>query len=127
MPSRVGAQHDTADTTIHDRTETVIASLEGLTLGVHNESEHIEELREQPTDETVLANRTLTERHPSIKRMPHVVGVSCNGFFFAFLQHIKMEFSSCYFDFGMTFFKVIEVKLDLQINSICYVWLFHLP
>ena len=92
MPSRVGAQHDTADTTIHDRTETVIASLEGLTLGVHNESEHIEELREQPTDETVLANRTLTERHPSIKRMPHVVGVSCNGFFLHFYSIYKWNF-----------------------------------
>ncbi len=77
MASGVRAQQDTAETKVHDRTETVIASLEGLTLGVHSESEHIEEMKEQPTDETVLAKRTLTERHPSIKRMPHVVGVSC--------------------------------------------------
>ncbi len=84
MASGVRAKQDIAETKVHDRTETVIASLEGLTLGVHSESEQIQELREEPTDETVLAKRTLTERHPSIKRMPHVVGVS---FFVGFFMH----------------------------------------
>ena len=59
----------------------MIAALESLSLGEHRVDESqadklTEMIVDTATDETVLAKRTVTQRHPSIKRMPHVEGVS---------------------------------------------------
>ena len=72
-------KQDKAETKTHEKKDTVIAALESLSLGEHEiGTEHLAEMAvdETATDETVLAKRTVTQRHPSIKRMPHVEGVS---------------------------------------------------
>jgi hypothetical protein len=71
-------KQDKAQTKIHHKQDTVIAALESLSLGEQESpSDKLTEMAvETATDETALAKRTVTQRHPSIKRMPHVEGVS---------------------------------------------------
>jgi hypothetical protein len=80
LAKKVAAPTDIATSKRHDTSESIIASFEGLTIGETPIDEKIQDLSEEVSEERAQARRTQTERHPSIKRMPHVVGVSSSSF-----------------------------------------------
>ena len=73
------AEHDSAETKVHESSDTIVAAFEGLTIGEQSidESKKVNEIEAvKVAEDKAEVKKAPAKREPSATRVPHVIGVS---------------------------------------------------